>query len=310
MEVQTRQYTRRSDLERKPGNTQLQPRDIAIIKALNYHGPLSVPYLYDLIDDDTPTINALSQRLKLLSRHGPRRLDRPGQRFKAIGLTASKFMQIQKRLTTTSPNEGLTSRPSISLSKFNFHHETFLAHITASMELGAREHDIQFVPEFEHLKRSPNGTRIMPCEVVNAQKKASHKDLHPDAYFALKDQDKWLALMVEADCATERLESDNPDQKAWNNTFMKYRHVISTGLYKQHLGISSGLMVLIVTTGKLYMEHMMEVLDTLTNGKGAPYFLFKTWGDFDDELHVPREVNYSLFEDPWLRVGHEPFSMV
>jgi len=41
----------------------------------------------------------------------------------------------------------------------------------------------------------------------------------------------------------------------------------------------------------------------ITDGKGSPYFLFKTWHDFGDEFFVPKEPHYSLLTEPYQRAG-------
>lgn len=309
----TRPYTARSDVERQPGKTILQERDVRMFQALNRHGPLSVPYLFAFGGKEDSTLNALSKRLALLSRKGTRRLVRAGQLYHKIGMNDFELYANSKDIDHYLINQGIAHRLSISLSKFNVHHEAFLAHCTASIELGVREHDITFVEEHEHLKTAPTRSRLIPSELV-IDGKVSHKNLVPDAYFGLTANDKWLSFCVEADCATEILESDNPDIKAWSNTFRKYIRTIERDFHKQHFGIQGNLRVLIITTRRLYLDHMMAVLEKLTDHKSKrhlrQYFCFKVWPEFDSEFFAPREVNYGMVENEWLRVNYDPFYLV
>jgi hypothetical protein len=322
MDAVVRKYRSRGDLTPLGGNVIIQERDERFFKALNYHGPLSVPYLYNYVVDDFPdtTLGSLSVRLNTLTTKGKYRLDRPGQRFRTVGINKFEIYANSQETDDYLIDRNLTPRRSISISKFNFHHETFLAHITASIELAARKSsDHTFLNEFELLPRVPSGTRIMPCEIAHDfklhddnhidwkwEKRASHRSLQPDAYFALKKSGKYCAFFLEADCGTEPLTRGDLDQKSWLATLLKYIRIIDGGYYKQHFGLTCGALVLIVCTSKRQMEGIQRILLQITGGKGKSYFLFKTWHEFDDELFVPKQVNYALLNDPWSRAGYDP----
>lgn len=317
---------RRNDLTPRGGKTEVTKRDTILFKALNYHGPLSVPYLLDYVKDDFPstTVKALNYRLHVLSYYGEYRLDRPGQRFFRIGRNSFEVYGSSEAIDDYLLNSDLADRPAINLNAINFHHEMLLAHITASMELGAQRHDMEFIDEFEMLEHAPEGhTRMIPVEIIhdaeiwNKQHKAfggvkrsSHKALKSDAYFGIKVDGRYCAFFVEADCGTEDLYTSNLEKNAWLPKILRYRKVIESGLYKKHLGIKYGAMVLIVTTKKSQYDGILEVIETVTKGKGSPYFLVKLWPDFDSRFFVPKEVNYSLFEDAWARSGHPPISLL
>ena len=322
MDAIVQKKRRRSDLTPLGGNTEIQQRDVRLFSALNYHGPLSVPYLHEYVVGDFPatTLGALSVRLNTLTKYGQRRLDRPGQRYKAIGVNRFEVYANSPEIDDYLLGKNLTPRPSIHLSKYNFRHETFLAHITASIELAAKKNsDCAFLSEFELLPRAPTMSRTMPCEITHdyelwdeehngwkKEKRASHKHLQPDAYFALKKSGKYCAFFVEADCDSEPLTRGDLDQKSWLATLLKYIKAIESGYYKAHFGLTCGALVLIVCTNQRQMEGIQRTLQQITGGKGKNYFLFKTWSDFDDDLFVPKEVNYSLLTDPWQRANSEP----
>lgn len=288
----------------RPTRILFQERDHTIFDAINYHGPLSVPYLCGLGGDDA-SLYGLKNRLGDLTRAGW--LWRPGQKFKTIART--DYQTYANTPTADDYFLGMDrfQRKSKKLSAWNLHHETFLAHITASIQLGAAKHGFEFLKSFPP---------IMPVSITDAANlynkemrgweevsQSSDKALQPDAYFRLRSGDSECAFLVEADCGNESTYKVDLDQKSWRATILKYRTLIESGAYKKHLGINCGVLVLLVFNSKSQMEDAQQFLLNNTDGKGANYILWKTWADFHSPLFVPREVNCALYEDPWYRVG-------
>jgi len=316
MDAQVKTRRSRGETTPLPGRRQITERTVLIWRWLNYHGPLTRRYILPHVEHLTKSDDALRVNLTKLSSKGSLLLDKPGQRFHKIGQIDHEVFANSPEIDEWLISRDLTPRRSTSLSKFNYHHETFLAHITASLQIAAEEHGVEFINEFELLKRSPNNSRTMPVEITDTaevwdkehngwklNKQTSSKSLQPDAYFAVNANGRYCAFLLEADCGSESIYKTDLDQKSWRATILKYLKIIGTKAYKKHLGLTCGILALWVFTSKSEMEAVQQLLLKLTNGKGTGFICFALWSDFNEELFVPKEVNYGLARNAWYRVG-------
>jgi hypothetical protein len=305
---------------------ELTPREDVWLHALNIHGPLPTPFLYAFTEDRTPSLRHTQNRLTQLfhaqvETGSAGYLDRPGQRFKVIGIEKHEVYANTPYADEHLSVNGLSSRRSPVLHKVNYHHECFSAAISASIELGCRrDPELEYLCEHDLLSRAPSHSREVPCYIEHDYKlwdkdnsgwrfehRTGDTSLIPDAYFAIKrtldGEQSYCAFFLEADCGTEPLTRHDLNEKSWLATLLKYRHLIETGKYKPHFGLNCGALVLIVTTTQRQAEGIKRILLQITDGKGSPYFLFKTWHDFGDEFFVPKEPHYSLLTEPYQRAG-------
>ena len=87
---------------------------------------------------------------------------------------------------------------------------------------------------------------------------------------------------------------------------MQYREFIGRGLYKEHLGISAGMVVLTVTTNTTHMHNLIEtVSEVATTGKNS-FMLFQSAPDFGECFKPPKPLP-ELLTGTWQRAGHPPF---
>jgi hypothetical protein len=316
--VSKRKNTSRSDLTTREGRWIEQPRDLEWFLWLNHHGPLSVPYLVEAVSESHPTtLNAAAVRLGILSRYGEMQVDRPGQRFYTVPRTSFEIYANSPEIDEDLLTRGLIPHSSARLSQRLLHHEVFLAHFTASIELGARKHGIRFIHQTDVVKKAPVE---MECKISHVfdvwdkerkyRKEELHSataNLHPDRIFQLEDDGDYCTFFVEVDCGNEFTKtSDLHRTNAWYPKILKYIFAIETGLYKKQFGIESPARVLLVFNSLSKMRAVMEAVEDITNGKGKNFFCFMLWPEFANRFFVPDEVNYGMFESPYTRVGIDP----
>ena len=131
------------------------------------------------------------------------------------------------------------------------------------------------------------------------------KNLTPDAMFGIRYGKARRTFLLEADRATEVTRS-NARRKTKLENFKQYRKLIGQGLYKNHYGISSGLMLLYVTVSERHMYNLIDLLMELSGGKGNNYILFKTIPHFTRYFKPPKPQP-ELYTEPWKRAGHSDF---
>lgn len=286
------------------------PRDERGWQHLNYHGPLSLPYLAALLEPDFPGTNTgnLAFRQHRLVNYGNLRPDRPGKRLfgRAIGTyyVYANSPEIDEHLIT---NE-LAPHPSISLSKWNFHHETFLAHCSAAMELGARKHGWTYkqLPNWEIPTEVNHTFNVYDDQKENwkREKRSAHTKLKPDKIFQLEDENSFVTLLLEADRGNEQVRTDNLEKKAWLPTILKYIDAVENQRLKA-FGITGSIHVLLFFNKRSKMEAVKAEVLKLTGGKGKNYFDFFCWPEFLDPFYVPSQLNYGMWDNGFERVGYD-----
>jgi hypothetical protein len=169
-------------------------------------------------------------------------------------------------------------------------HQFMTAHITSSIELATGD---RFIPQHEITDK--------PLSIP-----LGGNSLTPDAMFGIKYGNQKRVFLVEADRATEVVRSEDYKRKTAIQNFKQYGKFVREGLYKQHFGIKSGLMLLFVTVNETRMYNLIDLLMELSNGKGNNYILFKTIPSFI-RFFKPPKPDLALFTEPWKRAGHPDF---
>lgn len=151
--------------------------------------------------------------------------------------------------------------------------------ITASirLEVDARD-DLGFISQADILERADTE---LSCPVTFTDPltgKRMTKCLKPDALIGLeyktKSGSRFRFYVVEADRGTEPLTSRNPNRKSILQNFAQYQAYISSGVYKQHLKLTSPLLVLNVTADMKRTGSMLKVAQSLS--PPPPYIFFET----------------------------------
>ena len=283
----------------------LQPRDIFIFQKLHEHGCLPTPYLYAFTKHIGKDYTGFVKRLNQLFHAGFLNFP-PAQRDTENANSNYYVHSINNKSESVLHDHDLYSKCIVRPSG-PWKHQCMVSCITASIELATYSKPLRYIPAHEILQRTGNGLRATVSIRDPKTKKCTRHDLVPDSLFGLEYQsntgNKYLTFLVEADRATERIDSDRTDLKTFKRNVLQYREFIGTGMYKTHFGITSSMLVLTITTKSSYMQRMLEVMRGISqNGKNS-FMLFQEAPEFGRPFKPTTPV-LSLVEKEWSRTGY------
>jgi hypothetical protein len=293
-------------------------RDIEIFRLLARYRYLPGDYIHGLVGGNA---KALYRRLNLLSRKPNLYLARPRQqRERASANYRPLIYELDERGVRELRQRG-ASPPPKSYHR-NFAHELMVSQITASIELGTREHrDVRLIPWSEILAspHTPNTTCESPTPTSIPVKFSFRKEnvsllLQADAEpFGLERiiagvRSYLFFPGIEADCGTEPLDASDADRSSLAKKFTAYTAVAEQGIYRSHFGFPN-FFVPIITNSTARMHSMMRLLEKMTDGHGSKMFLFKTFPAFTSFEKPPQPGGHMLSES-WHRVGYDPLLLI
>src|SRR5205085_8917037 len=172
-----------------------------------------------------------------------------------------------------------------------------------------------FIPWKEIHARMPEKTRnskLSHCLPVNisyrigGKEHRSDKALMPDAVFGIEWEGKGARYFaLECDRDHEPLMRSNLEQTSYLRKILQYQGVMTEKTYRTHWGLPN-LLALNLTTTEFHQNKIMELVDELTEGKGASYLLFNTMPSLGD-FAKPEPPTGRLLSEPWQRVAHPNF---
>lgn len=293
-----------------------QPRDLIWFQKLHEHGPLPSGFLHAFTKKTATNEKRAKERLTDLfnedrTRHKGRYLDRPFQQFQTID---ARYQPLVYDLTPAALRALKDNR---LLSEYApkaagpWRHRFMVACVTASIELETLDRpDIAFIPQHQILKRAQAKLRYSVAIKDPRSNKEVRTELVPDALFGLeyrRGRDvRYRFFLVEADRATEPTRTSQFNRKSHLRSFLQYRDYIGRGHYKDHLGLTSGLLVLNVTSLERTAQAQLRLLDWLSE-TGNTYQLFQTIEGFGGIFKPPSQPLSGLLKGEWMRAGHEPF---
>lgn len=189
-------------------------------------------------------------------------------------------------------------------------HSFMVSCITASIELATiARPNIEYITQEAILERAGTTLRY-PVPFKNPKtEKQETKDLIPDAIFGLEYKQaggsKYRFFIVEADRGTEPTRSSKFNRKSHHRNFLQYREYVGLGLYKKHLNLTAGMMVLNVTTNQQTMNNMINLVGEISP-KGNSYLLFQTFEQFGQYFKPPKLLP-ELLTSGWFRSGAGSF---
>jgi len=292
-----------------------QQRDLLWFEKLQEHGPLSSSYLHAFSKHLRRSEKRAKDRLTDLfhedqTPHNGAYLDRPVQQFCSFDARYQDLVfDLAPSAVAALKEAGLKSEHGAS-GAGPWQHRFMVSCITASIELAIlNRSDISYIPQSAIMERADTQLRF-PVTIENPKtKKNETKDLIPDAIFGLEyqkgDGKFYRFFIVEADRATEPTRTSNFNRKSHLRTIQQYRQYIGQGLYKDHLKLTSGLLVLNITVNPATMLRMLDLTEELS-GKGNTYLLFQTSEQFGPNFKTPPPMPEFL-TGAWQRAGYEGF---
>lgn len=289
------------------------PRDLVWLEAIHRHGPLASSFLIEFANPLGMNKKRAQERLADLFHedntvHGSAYLRRPAQQFQTLD---ARYNQIVSDL---SPAGVKTLKQAGSWYKQSgpqggpWWHKFMIASVTASIELACMARsDVDYIPQWKILERAQTKLEADLRYLDPASGKQVQKVLKPDTLFGLEyrlhGRARYRFFVVEADRATEPLNTKTSNRKSARRSFSQYRAYIEQGLYKQHLKLTAPLLVLNVTTSETRRNALLKTLLSGTPA-GNDYMLFQHWEAFSTPPSVPKP-NPFLLEGSWQRAGRK-----
>lgn len=310
--MKTDQLSRRSRFaEPQPTGKRivLTPRDIAIFDALDRYGMLPTTYLFELTKHAGGYFKFFQKRLTELYNgycphpdHHAQIID--GHRCKPesfIGRDRRQYdgyhAHYQHAVYHLSEN-GKRALPSGMGARFpfkrsaSFVHDLMASCITASFELSTPG----FIFRDGLLKNAPATTLASKTPFLI-------DGVQPDDLFAVElEGGGYRFLALEADRATERVNTKQDVKQSIERKIERYCRVLDLKLHECLLGIPK-LTVLFATTNAIHMQTMLAHVRERVEPRFQSRFLFKTFPTFGEGWRVPAELLPVC--EPWKSVKGE-----
>lgn len=296
----------------KPIVARLSEDDLVILKFLGRYRYLPSDYLASLTGRSLP---ALQARLEVLCRKPNSYINRPHQqRANADANTRRLIYELDDRGAEELRGRGLAYCRKKYLR--NFAHELMACMIAASLEIGARSSNGIRIIGWNELIDSPQmpaaTKRLANPQVLSIERDGRTESLASDWRPFVIERNfsaKSFAFVFgfEADCGTEPIDSADDQRTSIRNKFAAYLDALDQDVPARHFGATTFL-IPFVTTTRMRMFSMMDLLQRLTPGPYAKRFLFKHVPSFTSFEKPAPPTGHILF-DPWHRAGFEPFSL-
>lgn len=288
----------------------LQERDWLWLRVLHEHGPLPSSFLLAFAKDYGVSEKRAKERLTDLfneenTAHGGSYLARPPQQFQTLD---SRYNQLVYDVSPAG-KRALKARgwwhSTNATSGGPWWHRLMVSSITASIRLGAAETPhLSYIPQADILERAQAELSYPVSISEPSSGRMIRKALKPDALFGLTYQTeagpRYRFFVVEADRSTEPYTSKNFNRKSALLNYLQYREYVGRGLYKQHLKLTSPLLVLNVHIDERRVESIQRIISIQAGGENS-YQLFQAWDMFSNPAKPP-EPNTALIFSYWQRV--------
>ena len=284
-----------------------QARDLLWFRKLHEHGPLSTSFLHAFSKHLCRSEKRAKDRLTDLfneaeTPHNGAYLNRPWQQFQTFD---SRYQQLVYDLAPPAEKalrQGRHWHDSAGGASGPWKHRYMVAAITASIEIATLERDdLTYIPQHAILDRAETTLRYPVLFENPSTGKTETRDLIPDALFGLEYKTskgpRYRFFIVEADRGTEPTRTSRFNRKSHLRNFLQYREYVGRGLYKQHLGLTAGVLVLNVTSNPTTMAAMLRQLQQISS-RGNSFQLFKCHEEFG-RIFRATSPELSFLSDEW-----------
>lgn len=175
-------------------------------------------------------------------------------------------------------------------------HQYMVSCITASIDIALQRAGMSYIPAHAILQRSGS--------TLSAQ--LDRKALTPDQLFGIDYGGRYRFFCVEADRGTEPKNS-KAARKSYHSSIEDYASFIGDGLYKDHYGLTAGMLLLYVFSSKSNEHRFLETARALLGNRSA-YILTQTIPGFHGYFRPPQLLS-GVVADRWNRALHEGFDI-
>jgi Replication-relaxation len=289
-----------------------QPRDLLWFQKLHEHGPLSSTFLHEFSKHLAKNEKRSRDRMTDLfneshTPHNGTYLMRPWQQFQTFDARYQDLVYDLAPAAERALKQNYSWHETGAGPSGPWQHRYMVAAITASIELATlNDPNLTYIPQHAILARANTTLRFSVPFKNPKTGKVLQSDLIPDAVFGLEyhhgGKSSFRFFVVEADRATEPSRASKFNRKSHLRNFLQYREYVGRGLYKEHLKLTAGMLVLNVTTSEATMSNMLKLAGEVSPG-GNSYQLFQTCPQFGKYFKPAKPLDRLLAES-WLRVGN------
>ena len=274
-----RRYRRRDD----PPAFQLTERDLTILAHVARHRFLSSEHLAAL---DGGSEQNLRRCLRVLFDHGY--LDRPvaqlahlpvtGPRPMVYGLGRRGAQALRTHGPTLHAGTDWTERNKRAGASF-IGHTLAVADFMVGLELACRGRtDLALLRQAAIIAEAPEPTRTArePLRLVvpGLDNKIGIASVIADGLFGLAFPDGTAAyFLLEIDRGSMPVVRSRYDQTSFKRKLKIYWEAWKAGRHVEHFGVKQ-IRVLTVTESRARLDHMLEAVNEVTEGRGSNFFLF------------------------------------
>ena len=242
----------------------LSPRDLSYFAALERHGPLSAPMLFELTKHLAANERGHKDRLTALyhetkTQHGGPYLERPEQQFHSTNALCQPMIYEITNAATLALREAGIPRQSLAPPSGPYLHRFLTAKITAYAELAAISAGYRFISSGE-IARHPR----FPEEKLRASNPLAVRVdggvVIPDALYGVDFGGKFRFFAVEADRGTETIMGHGKQGSHLHGKIERYVSLLRSENFRTVWGLPV-LNVRIVTQQPARAENLRNAIE-------------------------------------------------
>lgn len=254
----------------------LSPRDLAYFAALERHGPLSAPMLFELTKHLAANERGHKDRLTALyhetkTQHGGPYLERPEQQFHSTNAFCQPMIYELTKTATQALRDAGIPRQSLAPPSGPYLHRFLTARITAHAELEAIKAGHRFISSGE-IARHPR----FPEETLRAPNPLAVRVdggvVIPDALYGVDFGGKFRFFAVEADRGTETITGYGKRGSHLHGKIERYVSLMKAKKFRTAWGVPI-LTVRIVTERADRAKNIDGAIDKIVSGELRSCFI-------------------------------------
>ena len=283
---------------------ELQETDNLVFEAIDRHGPLPAPILFEFVCHKLRSYGTFQHRLTKLyngAKRVPPLLCRPPQQF--AGYEARYQPIFYDLLPAGRTALGSRATQHSPKRRDTFLHRAMTACVAASFEIVCRRTGIRYIPKEEILRheKCPDATRFAMDPLAMPVNVDGMSAVTPDDLFGFQyPNGQYRFFALEVDRKTESIERVNPSQNTFGRKVRCYFDVLERKVFAGHFGLPN-MTVLTVTTNEKHSENILAFIRQQNEPRLAPKFLLKVDEHFSANWRAPRAPLTHLMGKPWLR---------
>ncbi|MCB1418701.1 MAG: replication-relaxation family protein [Notoacmeibacter sp.] len=279
-------------IDYRPG-TRPTEREVRWLSFIERHGPQSSIYLHELTRDTHRDRDTSLRQMQKLRAGGF--LTCPRQQRATENASFNPYIyDLTPKARDWLDDENLTEatiRPT-----GHWVHQYMVSCITASIDIGLQRKGLTYIPGHKILERAKTTLSV----------DLGRKKLTPDQLFGIDYGGLYRFFCLEADRGTEPKDT-KAARKSYRSTIEDYAAFIGDKRYKQHYGLTAGMLLLYVFSSRTNERRFLETVSAML-GNRSTYILTQTIPGFHAYLKPPGMLN-QLTQQSWNRAKSEPFDI-